>query len=65
MYRTETVKAEMARQGLTITSASKAMGMSFPTFSKKLKDGSWTIKEADKLGDLLGVVNKGNLFFEA
>lgn len=58
------LKGEIKRNGLTIAQTAKKIGISESTMSRKLKEGSFGLTEANALIGLLGIEHPENIFFD-
>lgn len=63
MFDANALRGEIARRGMTQKSVADSIGISANTFSKKMKDGSFGIKECEAIVELLGIQNPGAIFF--
>jgi len=57
------LKAEIAKNGMTQASVAERIGMSYPTFYRKMKNGTFGIDEANRIIVLLGIEDAGLIFF--
>ena len=62
MLNANLLKAEIARNGMSQRDVAKSIGMSANTFSKKIKNGTFGITEADQMIKLLGIQNPSAIF---
>ena len=64
MLNKRELKAWFMRRGYTQEQVQKAIGIkSQSTFSRKLRNNSFTLKEAEAMIDLLGIDNPADVFF--
>jgi len=63
MFNPNQLRAEMARAGMTQKQVANSIGISENTFSKKMKDGSFGLEEAEKMITLLDIQDPGAVFF--
>lgn len=64
MLNANALRAEIARNGLTQKSVAKSIGITPTTFSKKMKDGSFGLLEANALIRLLDIKDPEAIFFD-
>lgn len=57
------LKAEWVRKGMTKTEVTQAIGMSCPTFNRRLKKGVFGSDEIEKLINVLEIKNPMDIFF--
>ena len=57
------LRAYMARNGMTQGQVAKSMGISEPTFGRKLKNGKFYIDEVNKMISILKINNPSTIFF--
>jgi len=57
------LKAEIVRNGLTLKETARKMGLSYPTFIRRMRTQGFTIGEANLLIDILNIKNPEELFF--
>ena len=60
---TQTLKAEMVKNGYTQQSLAKELGISSRTFYNKLKSGDFGCKEIDIMIPLLNLKDPASIFF--
>lgn len=63
MLNANLLKAEIKRNGLTLASTAKMIGVSESTFWRKIRNNSFNLGEADKLIQVLDIKNPGQIFF--
>lgn len=63
MIRTDLLKGEIARAGLTQTKLAERLGITYKTFSSKMKKGIFNSDEIDKMIDVLKIENPVQIFF--
>ena len=63
MLNANALRAEIARNGMTQGQVAERIGMSANTFSIKMNNNGFGLKEADKIIELLGIQNPGAIFF--
>jgi hypothetical protein len=61
--KTNLLRAEIVKAGMTHGEVAKRIGMSPKTFSVKLNKGVFGLNEAQKLIDLLEIKNPAEIFF--
>lgn len=57
------LKAEWVRKGMTKAEVTKAIGMSDPTFDRRLRKGVFGSDEIEKLISVLEIKNPMDIFF--
>lgn len=60
--KTQKLKGEIIGNGMTLTEFADEVGISRPTFYRKIKDGSFTIDEAIKMAEKLNLSNHDILY---
>ena len=63
MIRTDLLRGEIARSGLTQTELAKRLGITYKTFSSKMKKGIFNSNEIDAMIDVLKIENPVRIFF--
>ena len=63
MINVNILKAKIVENGYTQAEFCKKLGMAESTFIRKLKKGTITLKEAEKMIELLGIKNPAEIFF--
>lgn len=63
MLNANLLKAEIKRNGLTLASTAKMIGVSESTFWRKIRNNSFNLGEADMLIQVLDIKNPGQIFF--
>lgn len=58
------LRAEIARNGFTQSHVANLLGISLKTMSIKMRDGSFTLPEANKLISLLDISEPSKVFFD-
>lgn len=60
--KTQKLKGEIVGNGMTLTEFADEVGISRPTFYRKIKDGSFTIDEAIKMAKKLNLSDHDILY---
>ncbi|OYS78977.1 hypothetical protein CBG04_07795 [Limosilactobacillus reuteri] len=60
--KTQKLKGEIIGNGMTLTEFADEVGISRPTFYRKIKDGSFTIDEAIKMAEKLNLSDHDILY---
>ncbi|MCC4501923.1 helix-turn-helix domain-containing protein [Limosilactobacillus reuteri] len=60
--KTQKLKGEIVGSGMTLTEFADEVGISRPTFYRKIKDGSFTIDEAIKMAKKLNLSDHDILY---
>lgn len=63
MIRTDLLKGEIARAGVTQTKLAEKLGISYKTFHEKMKKGIFKSNEIDAMIDFLKIENPSRIFF--
>ena len=63
MIRTDLLRGEMARAGVTQAKLAERLGISTKTFSTKMKKGVFNSNEIDAMIETLGIENPVRIFF--
>lgn len=64
MLNRNRLRAEIARNGFTQSHVANLLGISLKTMSIKMRDGSFTLPEANKLISLLDISEPSKVFFD-
>lgn len=62
--KTNLLKAEMAKAGYTQEQTARAIGMDPSTFCRKMKKGTFFLKEAERMIILFDIQDPAEIFFD-
>lgn len=63
MVKIDKIKGIMAERGYTQKSLAEKMEMSEATLTRRLKDGDFTLAEAESMIEVLNIPNPAEIFF--
>lgn len=63
--KADLLRAEIARAGKTQDWLAKKLGITPPALSKKIREGRFGVDEAERITELLGIRDPGEIFLRS
>lgn len=63
--KADLLRAEIARAGKTQDWLAKKLGITPPVLSKKIREGRFGVDEAERITELLGIRDPGEIFLRS